>query len=176
MNTLIIGFLIGCAFGTILYLSGATSYRRILGTLRLKDMWIIKLMATAIGVGTLGIYLLDLGGLAHMSVKPAYLWGVGLGGLIFGVGWAVSGFCPGTCVVAAAEGKKDAMFTVLGALVGAFLFSLAFPVIESTLIARADFGSITLEDLLGFNGIYIAIPFSLALLGLAFFVLKDRYE
>ena len=59
MGTLVIGFLIGCAFGAILYLSGATSYRRILGTLRLKDMWIIKLMATAIGVGTLGIYLLD---------------------------------------------------------------------------------------------------------------------
>ena len=73
MGTLVIGLLIGCAFGAILYLSGATSYRRILGTLRLKDMWIIKLMATAIGVGTLGIYLLDLGGLAHMSIKPAYL-------------------------------------------------------------------------------------------------------
>ena len=79
-------------------------------------------------------------------------------------------------MVAAAEGKKDAMFTVLGALTGAFLFSLVFPAIESTLIARANFGSITLEHLLGFNGIYIAIPFSLALLGLAFFVLKDRYE
>jgi len=173
---LIIGFLIGCAFGAILYLSGATSYRRILGTLRLKDMWIIKLMATAIGVGTLGIYLLDLGGLAHMSVKPAYVWGVAAGGIIFGIGWAISGFCPGTCVVAAAEGKKDAMFTVLGAFVGAFLFSLVFPVIQGGLIERANFGSITLEDLLGLNGIYIAIPFSLALLGLAFFVLKDRYE
>ena len=48
MGTLIIGFLIGCAFGAILYLGGATSYRRIMGTLLLKDMWIIKLMATAI--------------------------------------------------------------------------------------------------------------------------------
>jgi hypothetical protein len=72
--TLFIGFLIGCAFGAILFLGGATSYRRILGTLLLKDMWIIKLMMTAIGVGTLGIYLLDLGGLANMSIKPAYVW------------------------------------------------------------------------------------------------------
>ncbi|MFT7288909.1 MAG: hypothetical protein ACI87W_003033 [Halieaceae bacterium] len=87
-STLLIGFLIGCAFGTILFLGGATSYRRILGTLLLKDMWIIKLMMTAIGVGSLGIYLLDLGGLAHMSVKPAYLWGITAGGAIFGVGWA----------------------------------------------------------------------------------------
>jgi len=174
--TLAIGFLIGCAFGAILFLGGASSYRRILGTLLLKDMWIIKLMMTAIGVGTLGIYLLDLGGLANMSIKPAYVWGILAGGVIFGIGWAVSGYCPGTCVVGASEGKKDAIFTVVGALLGAFVFSVAYPYIESTLIAPANFGKVTLESVLGINGIWIAIPFSAALLFLAFFVLKDQYE
>ena len=176
MGTLIIGFLIGCAFGAILYLGGATSYRRILGTLLLKDMWIIKLMATAIGVGSLGIYLLDLGNLANMSIKPAYIWGVAVGGAVFGIGWALSGYCPGTCVVGTSEGKKDAMFTLLGALCGAFLFSLVFPTLEAALIENANFGAITLESMLGVNGIYLAIPFSAALLFLAFFVLKDQYE
>ncbi len=176
MGILIIGFLIGCAFGAILYLGGASSYRRIVGTLLLKDMWIIKLMATAIGVGTLGIYLLDLNGLAHMSIKPAYVWGIALGGIIFGIGWAVSGYCPGTCVVGTAEGKKDALFTLLGALVGAFAYSLVFPLMDATLIQHANFGKITIEDLVGVNGIYLAVLFSLALLGLSFFVLKDRYE
>jgi uncharacterized membrane protein YedE/YeeE len=132
-STLFIGFLIGCAFGAILFLGGATSYRRILGTLLLKDMWIIKLMMTAIGVGTLGIYLLDMGGLANMSIKPAYIWGVVAGGAIFGVGWAVAGYCPGTCVVGSAEGKKDAIFTLLGALAGALVFSLVFPTLEAKL-------------------------------------------
>ena len=176
MGTLIIGFLIGCAFGAILYLGGASSYRRIMGTLLLKDMWIIKLMATAIGVGTLGVYLLDFNGLANMSIKPAYVWGIALGGIIFGIGWAVSGYCPGTCVVGTSEGKKDALFTLLGALVGAFTFSLVYPYLESGLIQNANFGKITFEDLAGINGIYLAVPFSLALLGLSFFVLKDRYE
>lgn len=174
--TLLIGFLIGCAFGAILYLGGATSYRRILGTLLLRDMWIIKLMMTAIGVGSLGIYLLDMGGLAHLSVKPAYLWGIAAGGAIFGVGWALAGYCPGTCVVGSAEGKKDALFTLLGALVGALLFSLAFPYLEASLIIPANFGEVTLESLLGISGIYLAIPFSALLLFLAFFVLKDRYD
>jgi uncharacterized membrane protein YedE/YeeE len=173
---LFLGFLIGCAFGAILFLGGASSYRRIMGTLLLKDMWIIKLMLTAIGVGTLGIYLLDLGGLAHMSIKPAYVWGVALGGLIFGVGWAVSGYCPGTCVVGSSEGKLDAIFTVVGGLVGAFLFSLAYPHLEAALIEPANYGKVTLESMLGINGIWIAIPFSAALIGLAFFVLKDSYE
>jgi len=174
--TLFIGFLIGCAFGAILYLGGASSYRRILGTLLLKDMAIIKLMMTAIGVGSLGIYLLDMGGLANMSIKPAYVWGVAIGGIIFGIGWAVSGYCPGTCIVGASEGKKDAVFTILGALTGAFLFSLAFPVLEKWLIKPANFGQVTMESMLGIDGIWIAIPFSAALLFTAFFVLKDNYE
>jgi uncharacterized membrane protein YedE/YeeE len=174
--TLLIGFLIGCAFGAILYLGGATSYRRIIGTLLLKDMWIIKLMMTAIGVGSLGIYLLDMGGLAHLSIKPAYIWGIAIGGAIFGVGWALAGYCPGTCVVGSAEGKKDALFTLLGALVGALLFALVYPALEATLITPANFGEVTLESLLGISGVWIALPFSLALLFLAFFVLKDRYD
>lgn len=174
--TLMIGFLIGCAFGAILYLGGASSYRNILGTLLLKDMTIIKLMMTAIGVGTLGIYLLDLGQLAHMSVKPAYLWGIAAGGAIFGIGWAVSGYCPGTCVVGTAEGKLDAVATLIGALVGAFLFAIAFPRLDALLIQNANFGSITLSDLIGVPGFYIAVAMSAALLFLAFFVVKDRYE
>ncbi len=176
METLIIGFLIGCAFGAILFLGGATSYRRIMGTLLLKDMWIIKLMATAIGVGSLGVYLLDAGNLANMSIKPAYIWGVALGGAIFGIGWAISGYCPGTCVVGTSEGKKDALFTLLGALCGAFLFSLVYPAVEDALINNANFGSITLESMLGINGLFLAIPFSAALIFVAFFVLKDQYE
>ena len=174
--TLLIGFLIGCAFGAILFLGGATSYGRILGTLRLRDMTIIKLMLTAIGVGTLGVYLLDLGGLANLSIKPAYVWGIVAGGAIFGIGWAVSGYCPGTCVVGTAEGKLDALFTLLGALFGALIFAIAFPALDEWLLQKANLGSITLEDLTGLHGIYFAAPMSLALLFLAFFVLKDRYE
>lgn len=176
MMTLLTGFLIGCAFGTILYLGGASSYRKILGTLLLKDMTIIKLMLTAIGVGSLGVYLLDLGGLANMSVKPTYVWGVIAGGAIFGIGWAVSGYCPGTCIVGTSEGKKDAIATLVGALVGAFIFSLAFPFIDELLLQNANYGKITIVELIGVSGIYVAIPFSLALLFVAFFLLKDRYE
>ena len=176
MNTLLIGFLIGGAFGAILYMGGATSYRRILGTLLLKDMWIIKLMCTAIGVGTLGIYLLDLGGLANLSIKPAYLGGVALGGVIFGIGWAVSGYCPGTCVVGAAEGKFDAIFTLVGGLVGALIFAFMFPTLEAWLIQPFNFGAVTIQELIGINAVYLAVPFSLLLLSMAFLILKDRYE
>ena len=98
------------------------------------------------------------------------------GGIIFGIGWAVSGYCPGTCIVGASEGKKDAVFTVLGALTGAFLFSLAYPFLENLLIKPANFGKVTFETMLGVDGIWLAVPFSAALLFTAFFVLKDNYE
>lgn len=173
---LLTGFLIGCVFGAILFLGGATSYRKILGTLLLKDMTIIKLMLTAIGVGTLGVYLLDLGGLANMSIKPAYIWGIVAGGAIFGIGWAVSGYCPGTCVVGSAEGKLDAVFTLVGALFGAFAFSMVFPSLDAWLIQNANFGKITIVEMLDISGIYLAVPFSFMLIFVAFFVLKDRYE
>ena len=47
--------------------------------------------------------------------------------------------------------------------------------VETALIENANFGKVTLEEITHVNGIYLAIPFSVALLGLAFFVLKDRY-
>lgn len=175
MSTLLTGFLIGCAFGAILYLGGATSYRRIMGTLLLRDLWIIKLMATAIGVGTIGIYLLDLGGLAHLSIKPAYIWGIGVGGVIFGAGWAISGYCPGTCVVGTAEGKRDALLTLLGGLTGAFLYSLCYPLLKPLLVEPANFGALTLRDLAGgLDGIYLAAPLGIALLVVAFWALRPR--
>lgn len=171
---LLLGFLIGGAFGAILQLGGASSYRKILGSLLLKDMAIIKLILTAIAVGTVGIYLLDLGGWANLDIKPTYLVGIAIAGLIFGVGFAVSGYCPGTCVVASAEGKTDAMFTVLGGLAGALLYALSYPLFKG-LIEVSNFGKITFASMAGINGIWIAVPFSAALLVLSFIVLKDRY-
>jgi uncharacterized membrane protein YedE/YeeE len=114
--------------------------------------------------------------LANLSIKPAYLGGVAVGGIIFGIGWAVSGYCPGTCVVGASEGKWDAIFTVIGGLAGAAIFAMAYPVVEAALLAPLDFGKVTLQEITGLNSVYLALPLSAMLLSLAFFVLKDRYD
>ena len=75
-----------------------------------------------------------------------------------------------------AEGKLDAVFTLAGALVGALLFSLIYPSLDAWLLQNANLGKITIVDLIGIEGVYLAIPFSLMLLALAFFILKDRYD
>lgn len=173
---LIIGLLIGMGIGAVMQLGGASSYRKILGSLMLKDLHVIKLILLSIAVATVGIYALDLVDLAKMSIKPTYVVGIVIAGLIFGVGFAISGYCPGTCVVASAEGKTDAMFTILGGLAGAALYALVYPLV-SPLISVTNYGEITLPSVFNVsNGLWIAIPFSAILLLLVFRVLKDRYE
>ena len=158
-------------------LFAATAVGRIgiMGSLLLKDMDIIKIIMLAIAVGTVGIYALDLVDMANMSIKPTYVVGIAVAGLIFGVGFAVAGYCPGTCIVAAGEGKVDAMVTILGGLAGAALYAVVYPLFGG-LIGMTNYGEVTLPSAFGVNGLWIAIPFSAILLILAFKVLKDRYE
>ena len=173
---LLLGLAIGTAIGAVMQLGGASSYRKILGSLLLKDMTIIKLILMTIAVTTVGIYALDLVDMANMDIKPTYILGIIIAGLIFGVGFAVSGYCPGTCVLASAEGKTDAMFTLLGGLTGAALFAVVYPLM-APLINLTNFGKITFASIFNVsNGIWIAIPFSAILFLLVFRVLKDRYE
>jgi len=173
---LLLGLAIGTAIGAVMQLGGASSYRKILGSLLLKDLTIIKLILMTIAVTTVGIYALDLVNMANMDIKPTYVLGIVIAGLIFGVGFAVSGYCPGTCVLASAEGKTDAMFTLLGGLVGAALYAVVYPLM-APLINVSNFGKITLASVFNVsNGLWIAIPFSAILLLLIFRVLKDRYE
>ena len=137
-------------------------------------MAIIKLIITGIAVATVGVYALDLMDLANLSIKPTYILGIGIAGLIFGVGFAVSGYCPGTCVAAAGEGKVDALFTILGGLVGVGLYAMMYPMFKG-LIEVTNYGNITFADVFDVTGIYLAVPFSAILLLLAFVVLKDEY-
>ena len=138
-------------------------------------MDIIKLILTSIAVGTVGIYALDLVDMANMSIKPTYILGITIAGLIFGVGFAVAGYCPGTCVVAAAEGKTDAIVTVIGGLAGAMIYALVAPLMQG-LIGMTNYGNVTFASAFDVNGLWIAIPFSAILFFLVFKVLKDRYE
>ena len=103
-----------------------------------------------------------------------YAVGIIIAGLIFGVGFAVAGYCPGTCVVAAGEGKTDAIATILGGLTGAMLFALVYPMLGG-LMGITNYGEVTLPSVFGVNGILIAVPFSAMLFLLIFKVLKDRY-
>src|SRR5512138_2689302 len=142
--SLLYALLVGVVMGALLQRVGASSPRMILASLRLRNLAIIKFMATTIAVGSVLVYLMSLFMPMHFDIKPTYVLGVAIGGLIFGVGFAVAGYCPGTCVVGVGEGRRDALMTLLGGITGALLFTL----VEGSLIKPLNYGKITLADLL----------------------------
>lgn len=159
--TLLYGLLVGIVMGALIQRMRASSPRVIARNLRLEELSIIKFMAVTIAVGAVGVYLLGaLGAPIKLDIKPTYVAGVAVGGLIFGIGFAVSGYCPGTCVVGAGEGRRDALWALGGGVVGALLFTLVYRWAEPLLVQPFNYGRITLADLFG------AAPFAVAL-GLA---------
>lgn len=162
--TLVYGLLVGIVMGALIQRVGASSPKMILASLRLENLTIIKFMATTIGVATIVTYLMNLGAPMHLDVKPTYVIGVAVGGLIFGAGFAIGGYCPGTCVVGIAEGRKDGLVALLGGVVGAVVFSAVYKLIEAPLIKPLSYGKITWADVFGAPPVIVAIILGVVML------------
>jgi len=131
---IILAVILGTLFGFVLQRTGAADPAKILGMLRLKDPHLARTILSGIGVSAVLLSLGLLTGLvdpAHLSVKSLY-YGVLVGGAVFGVGWAISGFCPGTAVAALGSGQRQALSFVLGGLVGAGIFIKSFGLLKET--------------------------------------------
>ena len=134
MSTLILAIVIGGAFGFMLDRIGATNPNIIIGMLRLSNLHLMKTIFLAIGTASVLLYIgLMLGAVdpGHLDVKDAY-WGVFIGGLLLGLGFALSGYCPGTGLAAAATGRWDGLVFVLGGLVGAAAYMATYAWVKTT--------------------------------------------
>jgi len=151
MNELLTGAVTGIIFGFIMQKAQVIRYDRQLGALRLRDMTIVKFMLTTILVAMVGVYLLSDLGLVKFSIKPLVLGGNILGGLIFGLGWGILGYCPATAMGALGEGRYDSFFGLLGMLLGAGLYAEMFPLMKETVLTWGDYGKVTLPIALGIN-------------------------
>ncbi len=153
------GLLVGIAMGALIQRVRASSPAVILQNLRLENLGIIKFMATTIAVGMITVYTLALfiPEVLHFDIKPTYLVGVLAGGLIFGVGFGLGGYCPGTCVVGIGEGRRDAWFALGGGVVGALVFTLVYESLIAPIVKMMDFGRITVQDVLHVPAIAAAL-------------------
>lgn len=171
---LLAGFLTGLLFGFLLQKARVLRYDKQLGALRLQDFTIIKFMLSAIMVSMVGVYLLRDLGLAKLSLKPTILGANIVGGLVFGLGWGLIGYCPGTAVGAVAEGRWDALWGILGMLTGAAVFAEIYPWVKVTLLSWGNYGKITLPQTLGVSHWLIIAIFWAVSLGLL--ALIERWE
>lgn len=151
MTTLLYGLITGILFGFLLQKGQVLRYDKQIGALRMKDMTILKFMLSHIGVAMIGIYFLYDLGIVKLSLKPMILGGVVIGGLIFGIGWGLLGYCPGTSLGALGEGRIDALWGIGGMLVGAGIYAEAYPYMLKTVLTWGNYGKITLPQVLGLN-------------------------
>lgn len=149
LDKLVLGLATGVAFGVLLQKGRVAKFPVIVGQFLLKDWTVAKIMGTAAIVGAVGVYALVAAGHASLHVKPLLLGGVLLGGLLFGVGMTVLGYCPGTAVAACGEGRRDAAAGVLGMFAGALAFVAAWPALQPVIKGLGDYGKLTLPDLTG---------------------------
>ena len=161
---LLYGLITGISFGFLLQRGQVLRYDKQIGALRLRDFTIFKFMLSHILVAMIGIYFLKDMGLVKLSLKTMTIGGVVFGGLIFGVGWSLLGYCPGTSIGAVGEGRLDAIWGVAGMLTGAGLYAEFYPWINKNVLTIGNYGKITLPDLFGVNHWGVIIGFSILIL------------
>jgi len=126
-------FVIGLAFGFSLEQAGFGSSRRLAGIFYFRDMTVLKVMFTAVIVAMLGLqYASSLGLIKEEQLffMPSIYGAQIVGGLIFGVGFVMGAWCPGTAAVGVASGRLDAMVFLAGAGIGSILFNELFSILK----------------------------------------------
>jgi uncharacterized membrane protein YedE/YeeE len=159
MSDLLIAAAIGVAFGWTLERAGLGDPPKLAGQFYLRDFTVLKVMMSALVTAMLGAFwlgrlgLVDLGG---FYVPETFVLPQLVGGLVFGLGFVLSGLCPGTSCVALASGRGEGVATVLGLLVGMLAAGLAFPNFEA-FYGATPMGPMTLPRLTGLSyGVVVA--------------------
>ncbi|NCW90187.1 MAG: YeeE/YedE family protein [Rhodocyclales bacterium] len=156
-----LGLVTGIGFGFLLQRGRVLRFGKQVGAMLFRDMTIFKFMLSAIIVGMFGILVLSDQGIITQSHKPMNVGAIMVGGALFGIGWAVMGFCPGTAVGAVGEGRWHAVFGIIGMLIGAAVYAQLYPFFKATVLSWADFGKISLPQALGVSPWVVAIGFTI---------------
>lgn len=146
---LLLGLLMGIVFGFLLQRGGVTYYDVILGQLLLTDFTVVRVMLSAVLVGMIGIYAMNSLGWVNLHARSGALGSVVAGGLIFGVGFALLGYCPGTVAGALGQGSLDAIFGIAGLILGAGVFAVLYPRLDESVLNRGPLPAVTVWEWAG---------------------------
>jgi uncharacterized protein len=175
-TALIAAIAIGIAFGWTLERAGLGSARKLTGQFYFTDLTVFKVMFSAILVAMLGVFWLGRIGaldLSRVYVPETFLLPQLVGGVVFGAGFVVAGLCPGTSCVAAATGRGDGLFVVIGMFFGVLMTGLAFAPLLSFYESTSR-GALTLPQLTHVP--YGVIVFAIVAIALAGFRVAEFIE
>ncbi len=165
---LIGAILFGLAFGFLLQKGGVGKFHVLIGQLLLQDFTVAKVMLTAIVVGMVGVFALHWRAKVNLNIKPTRLASNIIGGLVFGAGFALLGYCPGTAAAALGQGNWDALLGMAGLLLGSYLYAEFSAGIKATIEKWGDKGKLMLPDLLQIpRGVFVP-AFALLLIAVLF--------
>lgn len=166
---LALGLVTGVVFGYLLQKGRVAKYEVIVGQFLGRDYTVVKIMGTAVVVGSIGIYALLPTEVFSLHIKPLIWAGILIGGSLFGAGMALLGYCPGTGVAACGEGRKDAYFGLLGMFIGAGIFVTFYSVMSKLAGALGDAGKVSLPRVTGSSPwIWIVALTVMAIVAVAF--------
>jgi uncharacterized membrane protein YedE/YeeE len=149
MTQIWLGLFSGIAFGFVIQRIGATDAHRMARSHLMLDADIPRFMVLAVALSAVGLFGLQAVGVGRTLPLPTSILATGLAAVIFGIGWGLTGYCPGTTWAAAGEGRMDAVFALLGGLAGTALFAQLHETLIPILYDPTNLGQITLTDLLG---------------------------
>jgi hypothetical protein len=164
---LVFAIVIGFGFGFALERSGFGRSTVLAAQFYFRDMRVFKVMFSAIVTALIGTTLLSGAGLLDLravQIPPTFLWPQLIGGLLLGAGFIVSGYCPGTSVVAIASGKIDGAAAAAGFMGGSLIFGFVHPSIEDFYVS-GSMGIVRLPDLLGIPQALLALAVALLAIG-----------
>jgi uncharacterized membrane protein YedE/YeeE len=156
----------GIVFGFLLQKGGVAKFHVLVGQLLLEDFTVVKVMMSAVVVGMTGVFFMHRRGLVDLHVKPTRIGANIAGGLVFGAGFALSGYCPGTNLAALGQGNFDALFVAAGMVIGSYLFAEVSAVIDRTIGGWGDRGELMLPELLRLPRKLVVPALALALVAL----------
>lgn len=174
IGKLLLGLFTGLVFGFLMQKGWVTRYRVILGQFLLRDFTMVKIFLTAIVSGALGIWLLRQLGIVELHVKSALVSANVLGGIIFGVGMALLGYCPGTAVAAMGDRSRHAIPGVIGMIVGAAIYAETHSWLQGNLLKGGSLGKITAVEVTGLSPWWFIL--GLAVIAVVLFSALERWE
>lgn len=168
MTDVWLGLISGVFFGFVIQRVGATNPDKMaLGHLMVEPH-IPAFMLLAVAFSALGLFGLQAAGVGRTSILPLSLGATTLAGVLFGLGWGLTGYCPGTSWAAAGEGRMDALFTLLGGLCGTAAFAHLHEWLVPLLYDPTNMGKLTLDGWLGTAEAALMVELAVLFLGVWF--------